>query len=394
MTAFLKRFGWVQFAAMLALAAIGAYTLASAGEARGVAALAGKWKDALATFGVSLVLYFAIAASDWRRWLPFAAPVLYGVSLLLLVAVLAFGSEMFGGRRWLWFFQPAEIAKLSTLLFLAWMLDGEGDAPAWKRGIGGFAVAAAATALPCVLILREPDLGSALVLAFACTAMMLAAGVWRKGLSCALALAAVGAALLFGAVREAWRPGVTPERREKILRCIPLENHQLARVKTFIYPELDRLGAGYNLRQAKMALGSGGASGKGFGRGESVKRRLLPPMGVMNDFIFCVWAEETGFAGSLALVALYAALCTSAARAAAVAATDAGRLFATGMATLLFLHVYVNIGMSLGLVPVTGLPLPFMSLGRTFLATAVCGLGIVQSISIHREETTGNHGNT
>ena len=117
-------------------------------------------------------------------------------------------------------------------------------------------------------------------------------------------------------------------------------------------------------------------------------------MGVMNDFIFCVWAEETGFAGSMVLLALYMALCISTARAAAVAATDAGRLFATGMATLVFAHVYVNIGMSLGLMPITGLPLPFLSLGRTFLATTVCGLGIVQSISIHREENTGSHGNT
>lgn len=394
MKTFLARFGWMQFAAMLSLAAIGAYTLAAAGEARGIEAFADKWKDALATFGVSLAIYFALAATDLRKASTVAVPAFYAISLAMLAAVLAFGSTIYGGKRWLWFFQPAETAKLATIAFVAWLLDDTNGRAAWKRGFAGFAAAAAAIAAPCALILREPDLGSAGVLAAACFAMLIASGAWRKWLLAATAVAAIALACTLGAVHEAWRPGVEREKREQILRYVPLANHQIARVKTFLYPEMDALGAGYNLRQAKMALGSGGATGKGFGRGEAVRRRLLPPMGVMNDFIFCVWAEETGFAGSMVLLALYAVLCISTARAAAVASTDEGRLFATGMATLVFVHIYVNIGMSLGLVPITGLPLPFLSLGRTFLATTVCGLGIVQSISIHREENIDSHGNT
>ena len=204
-----------------------------------------------------------------------------------------------------------------------------------------------------------------------------------------LAVGIVAATAILGAVYEAERPGATPEQREQALRYVPLHDHQVERVKTFLFPEDDGLDSGYNLRQAKMTIGAGGLAGKGWRKGESIRRQLLPPMGIMNDFIFCVWAEEMGYVkGSLVLLALFAALCISTAWTAFVAGEGRGRLVALGVATLIFAHVYVNIGMSLGLVPITGLPLPFLSLGRTFLVTVMCGLGIVQSISIHREETT------
>ena len=158
-------------------------------------------------------------------------------------------------------------------------------------------------------------------------------------------------------------------------------------MKTFLFPERDGLDSGYNLRQATMTIGSGGLVGKGYGKGEAIRRELMPAMGVMNDFIFCVWAEEMGYLkGSLALLALYGLLCVSTAWTALVAGDGRGRLLAFGIATLVFAHVYVNIGMSIGLVPITGLPLPFLSLGRTFLVTVMCGLGLVQSVSLHREE--------
>lgn len=382
---FAARFDWVSFLSAVALTGIGAAALASAGEARGTAFMASRWKSMLATAAVGFVLYFAIAFSDYRRLLDrFAIPA-YVLSIVSLVAVLVVGSVQFGGRRWLWFFQPSEVAKLCTLAFLAhvfgsWRAEG-------FRGFKAFLAACAAMGLPVVLILLEPDLGTALVLIPAAVAMLLVTGVWRKGIVALLAAAAVAASALLGAVCEAERPGVAPERREAIRRFIPLRDHQIARVKTFLFPETDALGAGYNLRQARMAIGSGGAGGKGWKRGEAVRRGLLPPMGAMTDFIFCAWAEETGFLkGSLPLLALFAALCISTARVALAAADLRGRMLATGVATLVFAHVYVNLGMSLGLVPVTGLPLPFVSLGRTFLATVLCALGLAQSVSLHREE--------
>jgi rod shape determining protein RodA len=147
------------------------------------------------------------------------------------------------------------------------------------------------------------------------------------------------------------------------------------------------MGAGYNLRQAKISIGSGGFSGKGFGKGETNHLKYLPQSISMNDFIFCVYAEETGFVGSLALLMLFGGLLIPAAWVAFVARDARGRLLALGISALVFAHVYINIAMSIGLVPITGLPLPFISSGRTFLLTVMAGLGLIQSVSIHREET-------
>ena len=239
--------------------------------------------------------------------------------------------------------------------------------------------------IPAALILAEPDLGTALTLVPAVLVMLLAAGVWRCGLVTAVAAGAVVAFAVLGAVYEAEKPGVAPERREAILKFVPLKPHQLKRVKVFLFPESDIAGAGYNLRQAKISIGSGGFSGKGIGKGETNHLKYLPQAISMNDFIFCVWAEETGFVGSVALLALFGILLLAGCRIAYVAQDGRGRLFALGFSTLIFAHVYVNIAMSIGLVPITGLPLPFISSGRTFLVTVLCGLGIMQSISIHRE---------
>ena len=387
MKGFLLRFNWVSFLSMLALVAIGALVLASAGAARESAVMAAKWKEMLWTAAFGLVLYFALALVDYRIVLDWLSAPAYAFSLLLLVAVLAVGTVQFGGRRWLWFFQPSEISKLCVIAFVAQLFGGGVERFRGQFGFRGLVVAAAAAGVPCVLILLEPDLGTALTLVPAVLVMLLAAGVWRKGLVALLAVGCVCVAALLGAVHEAERPGVSPERRAAILRYVPLREHQVSRVKTFLFPETDRMDSGYNLRQATMTIGSGGLVGKGYRRGECIRRRLLPPMGIMNDFIFCVWAEEMGYLrGSLALLALFALLSVSTAWTAVVAGEGRGRLVALGMATLVFAHVYVNIGMSLGLVPITGLPLPFLSLGRTFLVTVLCGLGLVQSVSLHREE--------
>ncbi len=384
---FLRNFNWISFAATVALVVAGAMVLASAGAARGSAVMAGKWREMAATAAFGFVLYFVLALIDYRRLLDWAALPAYAGALALLVMVLVFGTEQFGGKRWLWFFQPSEISKLCVMAFLAQLFGGS---YAWFRGqfgFRGFLVACAAVGAPCLLILMEPDLGTALTLVPAAAVMLVSAGVWRKGLVALVVAGLVCAATVLGAVYEAEKPGVSPERRARILSHVPLRDHQIARVKTFLFPETDRLSSGYNLRQATMTIGSGGMMGKGYRRGEAIRRQLLPPMGIMNDFIFCVWAEEMGYArGTLPLLALYAALCLSTAWTAAGAADPRGRLLALGVATLIFAHVYVNIGMSIGLVPITGLPLPFLSLGRTFLVTVLCGLGIVQSVSLHKEE--------
>jgi len=381
----LRDFSFVLFGAMSTLIGFGVTAIASAGAARG-GVFTDMWRTTLATAAFGLVLHFALAFLDYRRLLEWCALPAYGAALAALVAVLAVGSTIYGGRRWLWFFQPSEISKLCIILFLAQFFGRAEERFKGQFGFRGFLVACLIAGIPCLLILLEPDLGTALTLVPAITAMLLTAGVWRRGLILMLVLGSLAGALVLGAVYEAEKPGATPRRREEILRYVPLKAHQVARVKTFLFPGEDPRGAGYNLAQAKISIGTGGLSGKGIGKGENNRLKNLPPSVSMNDFIFCVWAEETGFLGSLALLGLFALVCLSGIRIAWCATDMRGRLAAVGVSVLLFAHVYINIGMAIGLVPITGLPLPFISSGRTFLVTVMCALGIVQSISLHNKE--------
>jgi rod shape determining protein RodA len=256
----------------------------------------------------------------------------------------------------------------------------------WRFGFRGFLVAAAVIGVPSVLILAEPDLGTTLTLVPATLLMLFVARVWRRALAVIFITLAIAAVSVLGAVYEAEKPGTSPERRERILRYIPLKPHQVKRVRVFLFPDEDLQGAGYNLRQAKISIGSGGFSGKGLGKGETNHLKYLPQAISMNDFIFCVYAEETGFVGSLVLLFLFGCLLVPGCWVAFVSTDGRGRLLALGVSTRVFAHVYINIAMSIGLVPITGLPLPFISSGRTFLLTVMAALGLVQSVSMHREE--------
>lgn len=384
---FIRNFNWVSFGAMLALIAIGTVAIWSSGNARAEAIFHTKWIDNLGTAIFGLALYFMLAKYDYRRFLDLFSWPYYIGALFMLIAVLLVGSTVYGGKRWLWFFQPSEISKLAVIALMASLL-GKGDSPLapFKRKFTGFILSGLLVGVPLLLILAEPDLGTALALVPAVTVMMLVAGVWRKGFLVLIAAGAVLAMAVLGAVYEAEKPGVAPERRAQILKYTPLKAHQVKRVKVFLFPEEDPQGSGYNLRQAMIAIGSGGFSGKGIGKGETNHLRYLPSSVSMNDFIFCVYAEETGYVGALFLLAVFATLLLSMCWTAATCDDPRGRLLALGFATLIFAHVYVNIGMSIGLVPITGLPLPFISSGRTFLVTLLCGLGLVQSVSLHPDK--------
>ena len=388
MKTFLRRFDWLMLLAMAALVAAGTIAIWSAGNARVESVFHGMWINNVVTASAGFVLYFALAAVDYRKTLAFLSLPGYAFSLACLVAVLVVGTSVYGGRRWLWFFQPSEVSKLCVIALVAWLF-GRPRVPVLGVPVAGFRaflLLATVVGVPTALILAEPDLGTALTLLPAVAVMAFAAGVWRRGLVTIAAVGGIATLLVLGAVYEAERPGVSAEHRERILRYVPLRPHQVRRVKVFLFPETDSTGAGYNLRQAKISIGSGGFSGKGIGRGEMNHLKYLPQAISMNDFIFCVWAEETGFIGAAALLALFAAILFGGCRAAFVSADGRGRLLALGVSTLVFAHVYVNIAMSIGLVPITGLPLPFISSGRTFLVTVMCGLGLIQSVTIHREE--------
>ena len=400
----LKSFNWFSFLAMLALVAVGTVAIWSAGSAREGAVFHAMWIANLQTAGLGLVLYFTLAFTDYRRILDFGTLPAYLGAVVLLVAVLLVGAEVYGGKRWLWFFQPSEISKLCILMALAQAygrLQYEFRGRAYHfGGFVGFLAAIPLVGIPCLLILMEPDLGTTLSLVPAVIVLMFAAGVWRTGLTALLAIGGLSATLLLGAVYEAEKPGVPEARRAEIQRYVvrdrerphfllaPLKPHQYKRVKTFLFPKEDRKGAGWNEEQALISIGTGGWSGKGLRQGENNRLKFLPASVSMNDFIFCVYAEETGYRGSLLLLGLYLTLTLSGVWTAWRATDVRGRLLALSVTTLIFAHVFINIGMSIGLLPITGLPLPFISSGRTFLVVVMSGVGLIQSVALHREEIT------
>ncbi len=379
MMRYLLRFNWPLLLCAVALATLGVVFVGSAGAARQVVALQNAWRGHATTAIFGFALMFALAALDYRKLLDWTALPAFVLSMIFLVAVLAMGSRIYGGRRWLWFFQPSDVAKLATLLFLAHVFGRPGDR---LCGFFGFLVALAILVPPALLILAEPDLGTALVLVPTATAMLLMARVWTRGLLALILAGTLAVGAVLGTVGAAERCA-DPDRRARIYAALPFKPHQLARLKTFVNPEADPYGSGWNLRQAKISIGSGSLTGKGIGRGEAKFLGYLPPSVSMNDFIFAVLAEEAGFVGAAATLILFLGVFVSGAYTALRCTDDRGRLVVVGVMTLLFSHAYINIAMSIGLMPITGLPLPFISAGKTFLMVTCAALGLVQSVAVH-----------
>ena len=309
----------------------------------------------------------ALVAADYRFWIRHAW-WLYAGSLALLALVLVAGTKVYGAYRWLNIFgipvQPSEFAKVAMVLVLARVLGGGAIHP---RSFGTVVVTLVLMALPFGLILVEPDLGTAMVLVPTAVVMLFAAGAaWRYLLGLGLlGLGGVGFAL-------------SPLARHV------LSEYQHERILTFLDPSRDPLGSGWNALQSAIAVGSGGLSGKGFLNGTQNVLGFLPRTVSPTDFIFPVIAEETGFIGASLLLLAFAALLACYLRTAATAKDPAGSLLATGMAGLLFSHVFVNIGMTIGLLPITGLPLPLVSSGGSFMVSTLAGFGLVQSVHVRR----------
>ena len=384
----LRRMDWIMFACMIALIVIGVVFINSAGSARPIEALRNLWRVHANTAAVGLVVYMAFALLDYRKLINWAALPVFIVSCVMLVAVLLVGTNRFGGRRWLWFFQPSEVAKLAVILFTVHVF-----AAAERSGFRWFLAGVAIMGGPALLVLAEPDLGTAIVLVPSVLAILLAARVWTKGIVIMLAAVMIVAGTLLWTIDHAERQ-TDPDRREQIYEYVPLRSHQIQRLRVFLFPDADRSGAGYNIRQVRISIGSGGKWGKGLKKGEQKLLGYLPPSVSMNDFIFAVLAEEWGFMGVLSMLVLFLGVLVPGLRIAAQCNDDRGRLAVIGILTLVFCHTYVNVAMSVGLVPITGIPLPFISAGRTFLIVLMAALGIVQSVAVHRDGPEPEDGDT
>ena len=355
---------WLAILVAVALIGIGLAFIYSAswrGDDTGIVGSKFSKQIVWASLGGALALVLAL--TDYHFWLRHAWG-LFCVSLVLLVLVLVAGKKVYGAYRWLVVFgvpvQPSEFAKVALIVLLARILGNPALPP---HSLGLMLVVLFVAAVPFVLILVEPDLGTSLVLLPAVLCMLFAAGMkWRYFFSAALA--AVAAAPL------AW--------------FFVLGDYQKERVLTFLDPSRDPLASGWNAMQAAIAVGSGGMSGKGFLKGTQNVLGFLPRTVSPSDFIFPVIAEEMGFVGSCVLLGLFALLLVAYFRTAVQAPDPAGSLLATGLAGLLFAHIFVNIGMTIGLLPITGLPLPLVSSGGSFMLSTLAAFGLVQSIYVRR----------
>jgi rod shape determining protein RodA len=320
-------------------------------------------------FVAALALMIAVALVDIRIWLRYAYWI-YFAALALVGAVDVIGSVGMGAQRWisLGFFQlqPSEIMKIALILALARYFHGAmlEDVARPTHLIPPLLMVAA----PAALVLKQPDLGTALMLVAVAGSMFFLAGVraWMFG----VVLAAAG-----GAVPLAWRM---------------LKGYQRDRILTFLDPESDPLGAGYHILQSKIALGSGGLWGKGFLLGTQSHLNFLPEK--QTDFIFTMLAEELGIVGGIGLLALYALVIALGIALSLRVRNQFGRLVGMGVTTTFFFYVFINIAMVMGLIPVVGVPLPMISYGGTALLSLMVGFGLLLSASIHRNVRIGRHG--
>jgi len=308
---------------------------------------------------VALVVMRLIADLPPQRLMHYA-PLVFAVGLLLLIAVALFGDISKGARRWLNLgvmrVQPSELMKIAMPMMLAWFFQ---QREAMLR-LSDYAVAAVILLLPTALIVRQPDLGTAvLVLAAGCYVIFFAGLPWK--IIVALAASAVAAAPL------AWNF---------------MHDYQRARILTLLDPEKDPLGKGFHIIQSTIAIGSGGILGKGWGQGTQAQLEFIPER--HTDFIFAVVAEEFGMIGNLVLMTLYALLIGRGLMIAANAPTMFSRLLAGAVTMIFFTYAFVNMGMVSGILPVVGVPLPFISYGGTSLVTLFIGVGILMSIHRHR----------
>lgn len=318
----------------------------------------------LIRFGALLVAMLVLSMVHLKWWYRAAYPV-YGLALLMLAAieVPGLGYTAMGATRWLDIgvtrIQPSEIMKIGLVLALARWYHGASAKEAsfhWK-----LIVPAAMIGLPFLLVAHQPDLGSAMLLGLTGAAIMFMAGLSWK-------IIAAG----FAAVAAIVPPYV----------MFGMHDYQRHRVLTFLSPESDPSGEGYHIMQSKIALGSGGLLGKGFGLGSQSQLEFLPEK--HTDFIFAAVSEEFGFIGSFTVVAIYMAIILIALRIASLSHSHFGRLGSAGVTATFALYVLINGAMVMGLAPVVGVPMPLLSYGGTVMLTVMIGFGLVLSTRVHR----------
>jgi rod shape determining protein RodA len=356
------------------------------------------WQTQLIWLTGGAFIYLGVSLIDYRFWLSVSHWFyLLCVVPLVLVLLPGIGTEVYGSQRWIDFglfsFQPSESAKVAVLLVTASILI-RNEIGSVRQSLGVLGKLALAVGVPMFLILLQPDLKSAIVLP-----PMVFSMLYVSKLSARFFAAALGAFLLIISIlwwdtaryqdfMESNKYSFTNDRgKYEPHTWVPLHDYQRNRIISFVAPDkIDPMGIGWNQRQSLISVGSGGLIGKGWTEGTQARLGYLPRSVAHNDFIFSVIAEEKGFLGSLTVLGLFGLVLFNGIRIAGLARDRFGTLIAIGVTVLFAVHVFVNIAMTIGLVPITGIPLPFISYGGSFVLSCCLLQGLVQSVYRFRKD--------
>ena len=354
-------FNWFLFGLILFIGVIGSITLYSAAEGTADSHTFPLYVKQLIWFLLGLTVSLLLLLIDYRH-LEQQGYVIYGFSLLLLVYVLLFGRSISGAKRWIdlgpFQFQPSEFAKLTFIIALAKFFHN--DTLNGKYSLFRLRIPALFFCVTFLLVLLEPDLGTAMMLLLVFTSLVLFVGLKKRHLILLIALGLLSLPVGWSLLRD----------------------YQKERILTFLDPSRDPLGSGYHIIQSKIAIGSGKLFGKGFLQGTQTQLHFLPEQ--HTDFIFSVLAEEWGFVGSLILLTSYTLLLLWGLNVARNAKERFGMVLALGITFLLFWHIAINIGMGAGILPVVGVPLPLVSYGGSFILVTLLGIALLINVHMRR----------
>ena len=387
-----RRSDWVTPVCILVLCVISVLFIRSAQAYVG----GEQWRMQIIWVAAGTVAYAVMALVDYHVWMRYAH-YLYGLSLLALSLVF-FGPEIYGAKRWidlgLFKIQPAEGAKLAALVLGSSIL-ARSEIGSLRKSIKGIGKVALCFAFPMFLIFLQPDLGSTLVFPPMVFSLLYVAKIPSRFFAATFLLFVVALSVVgFDVYRYYQFKTENPQSDDAVTAyqdhsLVPLKDYQRKRILTFLAHDLEDpsgVGADWNRVQALIAVATGGLDGKGLGNGMQAKLGYLPSAVSHNDFIYAVLAEEAGFAGGLLALGLFAVIILGCLRVAGLAGDRFGAMLAVGAAAMLMTHVFINVGMTIGITPITGLPLPFLSYGGSFLLSCCLLTGLVQSVYRHRKE--------
>ncbi|MBV8782402.1 MAG: rod shape-determining protein RodA, partial [Phycisphaerae bacterium] len=366
MTPFLRKFlgqNWLLLAVMLALTVFGVIAIYSATYMREDPTAAEFWRKQAEWVGVGFCAFLIASLIDYH-WVRWGALPMYVAGIFFLILTKLFGQKVYGARSWLHLgpinFQPAQLAVVAGIMVLALFLSQFREMHPMLRLL----VVAAIAGAPCLLILLQPDLGEVIIWAPVLLAMLFVGGLPLRYLICIILIALA----------------MIP-----ITANLALKPYQQERLTAFVHPDIDKQGAAWAINQSLIAIGSGGWAGKGFkAPNTQIELGFLPATAVHNDYIFAAIGEQWGFVGGMFLLGGFVLLLLTCLFVAFFAADQFGLLLVIGITALIFTHIFQNIGMTISVLPITGVPLPLISYSGSFALMIMFALGVVNSVWIHR----------